>query len=73
MYCLLHFCVTSAESNKHSTGLASCDESPLKDKLVVVIGAGGAGKSLAYGAKVRGARVAVANRNFGTHLKPCTV
>jgi 3-dehydroquinate dehydratase/shikimate dehydrogenase len=37
----------------------------LKGKLVVVIGAGGAGKALAYGAKVRGARVAVANRNYG--------
>jgi 3-dehydroquinate dehydratase/shikimate dehydrogenase len=41
----------------------------LKDKLFVVIGAGGAGKALAYGAKERHARVAVANRNYGTHLQ----
>jgi len=47
-------------------GLATSTETPLKDKLFVVIGAGGAGKALAYGAKERRARVVVANRNFGT-------
>eukprot|EP01018_Ginkgo_biloba_P010731 Gb_22470 [translate_table: standard] len=38
--------------------------SPLSGKLFVVIGAGGAGKALAYGAKQKGARVAIANRNY---------
>jgi 3-dehydroquinate dehydratase/shikimate dehydrogenase len=31
----------------------------------VVIGAGGAGKALAYGAKEKGARVVIANRTYG--------
>ncbi|XP_075477539.1 bifunctional 3-dehydroquinate dehydratase/shikimate dehydrogenase, chloroplastic-like [Primulina tabacum] len=38
--------------------------SPLAGKLFVVIGAGGAGKSLAYGAKEKGARVVIANRTY---------
>lgn len=39
--------------------------SPLAGKLFVVMGAGGAGKSLAYGAAQKGARVVVSNRTFG--------
>lgn len=39
--------------------------SPLAGKLFVVIGAGGAGKALAYGAKEQGARVVIANRTYG--------
>lgn len=39
--------------------------SPLAGKLFVVIGAGGAGKALAYGAKAKGARVVIANRTYG--------
>uniref|UniRef100_A0A2N9IW41 shikimate dehydrogenase (NADP(+)) n=1 Tax=Fagus sylvatica TaxID=28930 RepID=A0A2N9IW41_FAGSY len=38
--------------------------SPLAGKLFVVMGAGGAGKSLAYGAAQKGARVVVANRTY---------
>ncbi|KAH9322626.1 hypothetical protein KI387_017265, partial [Taxus chinensis] len=38
--------------------------SPLSGRLFVVVGAGGAGKALAYGAKEKGARVAIANRNY---------
>ncbi|KAI4303532.1 hypothetical protein MLD38_039146 [Melastoma candidum] len=38
--------------------------SPLAGKLFVVIGAGGAGKALAYGGYEKGARVVVANRSF---------
>ncbi|KAI3880790.1 hypothetical protein MKX03_034691 [Papaver bracteatum] len=38
--------------------------SPLAGKLFVVIGAGGAGKALAYGAKEKGARVVMANRTY---------
>ncbi|CAD6267621.1 unnamed protein product [Miscanthus lutarioriparius] len=40
------------------------DTSPLAGRLFVVIGAGGAGKALAYGAKEKGARVVIANRTF---------
>ena len=42
--------------------------SPLAGKLFVVLGAGGAGKSLAYGAAQKGARVVVANRTAGETL-----
>jgi 3-dehydroquinate dehydratase/shikimate dehydrogenase len=42
--------------------------SPLAGRLFVVIGAGGAGKALAYGAKEKGARVVIANRTFGMYL-----
>ncbi|KAL5555810.1 hypothetical protein UlMin_038046 [Ulmus minor] len=38
--------------------------SPLAGKLFIVIGAGGAGKALAYGAKAKGARVVIANRTY---------
>ncbi|PHT58830.1 Bifunctional 3-dehydroquinate dehydratase/shikimate dehydrogenase, chloroplastic, partial [Capsicum baccatum] len=42
----------------------SVSVSPLAGKLFVVIGAGGAGKALAYGAKEKGARVVIANRTY---------
>lgn len=38
--------------------------SPLSGRLFVVIGAGGAGKALAYGAKEKGAKVVIANRTY---------
>ncbi|KAI8010477.1 hypothetical protein LOK49_LG06G03191 [Camellia lanceoleosa] len=38
--------------------------SPLAGKLFVVIGAGGAGKALAYGALAKGAKVVIANRTY---------
>ncbi|KGN62101.1 bifunctional 3-dehydroquinate dehydratase/shikimate dehydrogenase, chloroplastic [Cucumis sativus] len=38
--------------------------SPLFGRLFVVIGAGGAGKALAYGAKEKGAKVMIANRTY---------
>jgi 3-dehydroquinate dehydratase/shikimate dehydrogenase len=38
--------------------------SPLAGRLIVVVGAGGAGKAIAYGAKKKGARVVVANRTY---------
>ncbi|KAG0592010.1 hypothetical protein M758_1G202800 [Ceratodon purpureus] len=56
--------LSAIEDGLRHSGLATNSESPLKDKLFVVIGAGGAGKALAYGAKERHARVAVANRNY---------
>ncbi|GMN33388.1 hypothetical protein TIFTF001_004125 [Ficus carica] len=42
----------------------SIASSPLAGKLFIVIGAGGAGKALAYGAKAKGARVVIANRTY---------
>lgn len=45
--------------------------SPLAGKLFVVIGAGGAGKALAYGAKAKGARVVIANRTYGEIFSFC--
>ncbi|KAG6604254.1 Bifunctional 3-dehydroquinate dehydratase/shikimate dehydrogenase, chloroplastic, partial [Cucurbita argyrosperma subsp. sororia] len=44
------------DSSKVGSGLAG--------KLFVVIGAGGAGKALAYGAKEKGARVVIADRTY---------
>lgn len=50
-------------SGDPSSGPSS--SSPLAGKTVVVIGAGGAGKALAYGAKEKGAKVVIANRTYG--------
>ena len=47
---------------------SSVSGSPLAGKLFIVIGAGGAGKALAYGAKEKGARVVIANRTYGSVL-----
>ncbi|RWW35166.1 hypothetical protein GW17_00000028 [Ensete ventricosum] len=38
--------------------------SPLVGKTFIVIGAGGAGKALAYGARENGAKVVIANRSY---------
>lgn len=45
-------------------GSSNITGSPLAGKLFVVIGAGGAGKALAFGAKEKGARVVIANRTY---------
>ncbi|KAJ7980194.1 Bifunctional 3-dehydroquinate dehydratase/shikimate dehydrogenase, chloroplastic [Quillaja saponaria] len=47
---------------KHNSG--SITGSPLAGRLFVVIGAGGAGKALAFGAREKGARVVIANRTY---------
>lgn len=52
------------EALRGSNG-TSASSSPLAGKLFVVMGAGGAGKALAYGGYEKGARVVVANRTFG--------
>ncbi|KAL2325449.1 hypothetical protein Fmac_024507 [Flemingia macrophylla] len=53
------------EQLKDSNGRSkSGSRSPLYGKLFVVMGAGGAGKALAYGGKEKGARVVVANRTY---------
>ncbi|XP_010674966.2 bifunctional 3-dehydroquinate dehydratase/shikimate dehydrogenase, chloroplastic [Beta vulgaris subsp. vulgaris] len=45
-------------------GGSSAPVSPLAGKVFVVVGAGGAGKALAYGAKAKGAKVVIANRTL---------
>ncbi|KAF9607439.1 hypothetical protein IFM89_035577 [Coptis chinensis] len=40
------------------------ETSPLSGKLFVLVGAGGAGRALAFGAKSRGARLVIFNRNY---------
>ncbi|KAF8401565.1 hypothetical protein HHK36_012507 [Tetracentron sinense] len=44
--------------------LESSHTSPLAGKLFVLVGAGGAGRALAFGAKSRGARVVIFNRHY---------
>ncbi|KAI4343244.1 hypothetical protein MLD38_027772 [Melastoma candidum] len=57
--------ITAIEDGLRSlNGSATALGSPLAGKLFIVLGAGGAGKSLAYGAAQKGARVVVANRTF---------
>lgn len=58
--CLLDFEPSSSES-KDTTSTAST--SPLSGQRVVVLGAGGAARALAFGAASRGAHVVVANRS----------
>lgn len=47
--------------------------SPLYGKLFVLVGAGGAGRALAFGAKSRGARIVVFDIDFGTLVKNCSI
>lgn len=47
-------------------GGVSHASSPIAGKLFVLVGAGGAGRALAFGAKDRGARIVIFNRNYGT-------
>lgn len=57
--------ITAIEDGlRGSSSVKSATGSPLAGKLFVVIGAGGAGKALAYGAKEKGARVIIANRTY---------
>ncbi|KAK6915504.1 Shikimate dehydrogenase substrate binding, N-terminal [Dillenia turbinata] len=52
------------EGLRGANGANPASGSPLKGKLFVVMGAGGAGKALAYGGADKGARVIVANRTY---------
>lgn len=45
--------------------------SPLAGKEFVLVGAGGAGRALAFGAKTRGARIVIFDINFG--MKTCNL
>lgn len=56
--------ITAIEDGLKGRDQCETDKSPLSGRLFVVIGAGGAGKALAFGAKQRGAQVFIANRNY---------
>ncbi|KAG2272722.1 hypothetical protein Bca52824_067277 [Brassica carinata] len=56
-------------SSSHPSSVRCTSASPLAGKTVVVIGAGGAGKAVAYGAKVKGAKVVIANRTYERALE----
>ncbi|GBG75557.1 hypothetical protein CBR_g20188 [Chara braunii] len=53
------------EREKLRKGIEIDGSRVLEGRLVVVLGAGGAGKGLVYGAKTRGAHVVIANRSHG--------
>lgn len=50
-------------SSSGSSSGGSAGASPLQGKAVCVVGAGGAGRALAFGAASKGAKVLIANRN----------
>eukprot|EP00884_Botryococcus_braunii_P011164 jgi/Botrbrau1/20048/Bobra.200_1s0053.1 len=52
------------EGLTRKSGSGKVAESPLKDRRVVVLGAGGAGRALAFGAADKGAHVIIANRTL---------
>lgn len=54
--------ISTGTSNGSST-----KGSPFDGKLMVVIGAGGAGKALAYGGKSKGARIVITDSIIGTY------
>jgi 3-dehydroquinate dehydratase/shikimate dehydrogenase len=56
--------ISAIEDGIGGPGSKDAAISPLAGRLVVVVGAGGAGKAIAYGAKEKGARVVVANRTY---------
>ncbi|KAJ0014176.1 hypothetical protein Pint_20645 [Pistacia integerrima] len=56
--------IAAIEEALRASNGAPASGSPLAGKLFVVMGAGGAGKALAYGGYEKGARVVVANRTY---------
>ncbi|CAL5437108.1 unnamed protein product [Camellia sinensis] len=60
-------CITAIEDalrEKLVTNGGASQTSPIAGKVFVLVGAGGAGRALAFGAKSRGARVIIFNRNY---------
>ncbi|KAL2499816.1 Bifunctional 3-dehydroquinate dehydratase/shikimate dehydrogenase [Abeliophyllum distichum] len=60
-------CITAIEDAFRGRYVASGQAShvsPIAGKLFVLVGAGGAGRAIAFGAKSRGARVVIFNRRF---------
>ncbi|GLT87405.1 hypothetical protein SLE2022_054910 [Rubroshorea leprosula] len=56
--------IAAIEEGLRASNGTPASGSPLAGKLFVVMGAGGAGKALAYGGYEKGARVVVANRTY---------
>ncbi|CAI9108007.1 OLC1v1007515C2 [Oldenlandia corymbosa var. corymbosa] len=60
-------CISAIEDalreRRNTNGHAS-NASPIAGKLFVLVGAGGAGRAMAFGARSKGARVVIFNRNF---------
>lgn len=57
--------ITRGTTERRITNEQASLASPIAGKLFVLVGAGGAGRAIAFGAKSRGARVVIFNRNFG--------
>lgn len=60
-------CVTAIEDalrERQKTNGCASNVSPIAGKLFVLVGAGGAGRAIAFGAKSRGARVVIFNRKY---------
>ncbi|KAI3449552.1 hypothetical protein Pfo_006217 [Paulownia fortunei] len=60
-------CITAIEDAFRERRIPNGQElhvSPIAGKLFVLVGAGGAGRAIAFGARSRGARVVIFNRNF---------
>ncbi|XP_015891652.3 bifunctional 3-dehydroquinate dehydratase/shikimate dehydrogenase, chloroplastic [Ziziphus jujuba] len=60
-------CITAIEDairEKQASNGGITRNSPIAGKLFVLVGAGGAGRAIAFGAKDRGARVIIFNRNY---------
>ncbi|KAJ1265581.1 hypothetical protein BS78_08G086800 [Paspalum vaginatum] len=56
--------ISAIEDGIRASQSTDSTTSPLDGRLFIVIGAGGAGKALAYGAKEKGAKIVIANRTF---------
>uniref|UniRef100_A0A0E0FLP3 Shikimate dehydrogenase n=1 Tax=Oryza nivara TaxID=4536 RepID=A0A0E0FLP3_ORYNI len=56
--------ISAIEDGIGGPGSKNAAVTPLAGRLLVVVGAGGAGKAIAYGAKEKGARIVVANRTY---------
>ena len=54
--------VWEEQRTEASNGISDSASSPLQGLTVVVVGAGGSGRALAFGAAAKGAKVVVANR-----------
>ncbi|KAK4492563.1 hypothetical protein RD792_003378 [Penstemon davidsonii] len=60
-------CITAIEDafrERYITNGQTSAVSPIAGKLLVLVGAGGAARAIAFGARNRGARVVIFNRNF---------
>ncbi|KAF2298586.1 hypothetical protein GH714_024224 [Hevea brasiliensis] len=56
--------IEDALRERQAANRGASDASPLAGKTFVLVGAGGAGRALAFGAKSRGAQVIIFNRNY---------